>query len=379
MAQLTDVQGKKRGGSSTTVASNMVITLEKGGQFEAWTDVATQRTTLDIEDLVLLSQLCRSGDPPPALSADDARLERLISVGLLVRDQAKHVDNSPVFVLGAPRSGTTLVRQILDSHPRISCGSESMFLSVFREIFRNGRIRRPVLNFGIRDEEILEMFKAFTSFVHGQLAGKNGKRRWADKTPAYSWMPDFVWKIFGPEAKYVLLLRHGLDVAVSMSKMVDDGYWDGNLAGFAESRVFSDNPLESGARVWALMNDALHRFWLRRRNLVHCVRYEDLVRDPGRVVEGLLSYLNESVPPGFLEKVFDRELERGTHNIGGGDPKLRERRQIDATSVGRWRDLDKPMLASLADIVNPMLQAWRYDPIPTDPAPGPEWAEGAAR
>ncbi|MGD8487298.1 MAG: sulfotransferase, partial [Chloroflexota bacterium] len=42
--------------------------------------------------------------------------------------EAAHDDAPPVFIIGSPRSGTTLLRLLLDAHPRISCGEETHFL-----------------------------------------------------------------------------------------------------------------------------------------------------------------------------------------------------------------------------------------------------------
>jgi protein-tyrosine sulfotransferase len=343
-------------------APNITIGIREDGSFDAGVEGRSERAAVSLEDVALLSRARRGLSLSLAVNCQD-RIGYLSARGLLVRDEPDR-DQSPIFVLGSPRSGTTLVRQILDSHPRISCGSESFFLSVFRDIFRNGRLRRPLLNYGVKDRDILELFRSFTCFVHGQLAARQGKARWADKTPMYSSMAEFIFDLFGTGARYLLVVRHGLDVARSMSQMVDDGHWDGNLAGFADGvRVAADHPVEAGARVWAQMSDSLHRFRTRHPDSVFVIRYEQLVAEPERVVNELFGHLNEGVPDGFLERLFEHELKWGAQYIGAGDPKLMARRTFDTSSVGKWKEMDPTLVRSLADIVNPMLAAWQYDPL----------------
>ena len=146
-------------------------------------------------------------------------------------------NDQPIFVFGAPRSGTTVMRAILDAHPRISCGDESMFVSALLDCYNNWKFRRPLLNYGVSDAQMLEFFKSFVVFAHGELATRRGKARWADKTPAYAAIADFIFTMFGHSARYVVIVRHGLDVALSMARMVAEGTWDnGGRVGTSSDR-----------------------------------------------------------------------------------------------------------------------------------------------
>ena len=91
---------------------------------------------------------------------------------------------SPLIIGGCPRSGTTLIRAILDTHPNIACGPESSLLA--------GRAPSEALamNFEISADELAQLRHAATD--HAQLielfytryAGRQGKPRWAEKSPA---------------------------------------------------------------------------------------------------------------------------------------------------------------------------------------------------
>jgi hypothetical protein len=63
------------------------------------------------------------------------------------------------------------------------------------------------------------------------------------------------------------------------------------------------------------------------------------------------------------ERVFDRPLEHGRLQIGQGDPSVQSgsRKGFDTSSIGRWKTMDRRLVQSVADIVNPGLQRWGYE------------------
>jgi protein-tyrosine sulfotransferase len=342
---------------------NLTLVLGEDGNFQAWSpDRPGVRTTVGAADIRLLADVVRRAPVDATQDLTAADYERLARLGLVARGDAKPLKDQPIFILGAPRSGTTLVRAILDAHHRISCGDESMFVAALLDCYNNWKFRRPLLNYGITDIQMMEFFKSFVLFAHGELAARRGKARWADKTPAYCIIADFIFSMFGHDAKYVVIVRHALDVAVSMVRMVDDGYWDNTMAGFVDGRVRSENPLENAARAWARTSESLQRFIIRNDGIL-TIRYEDLVTEPDRVIETLFRHLDEEISPDFVTSVFARPLEHGPLKVGQGDPIFQSgaRNRFDPSSVGRWKTLNRQQVRSVADIVNPGLQYWGYD------------------
>ena len=119
----------------------------------------------------------------------------------------------PIFVVGCHRSGTTLFRLILDSHPAISCGPETRFLADLEKITDDANWPRMGL-YGFPKsywhERVAELFNDFQS----RYAVRRGKTRWADKTPLYAGHLDYLNTLF-PDALFINIVRDGRDVARS--------------------------------------------------------------------------------------------------------------------------------------------------------------------
>ena len=105
-----------------------------------------------------------------------------------------------------------------------------------------------------------------------------GKGRWVHKTPRQ--ILDIA-RLLGllPDARFILMLRDGRDVAVSIRAGTDD--------------------LESGARRWVEENAHAEHLWTHPQVLV--VRYEDLIEDPTAVLTGVTNFVGEPFEPSMLE------------------------------------------------------------------------------
>ena len=92
-------------------------------------------------------------------------------------------DDTGVFIVGCARSGTTLLRMILDSHPEICAGEETGLLNEMQIVLDHRWAH--LKHFGLSREEIQkEMRDLFLTFHHRQCQTAS-KRKWIDKTPSY--------------------------------------------------------------------------------------------------------------------------------------------------------------------------------------------------
>ena len=141
---------------------------------------------------------------------------------------------APLFVLGVSRSGTTLLRVVLDRSPGIAVPDESFFIpllarrhrgTVDRDRFLEDLSRLQVLAaWGLSLDDIGAGIHPGTSTgeaiaaIFEAYAAHEGKPRWGDKTPMYMRHLPLLERLF-PDAQYVHLIRDGRDAALSFLRM----------------------------------------------------------------------------------------------------------------------------------------------------------------
>jgi hypothetical protein len=198
---------------------------------------------------------------------------------------------APVFVIGSPRSGTTLLRLILDSHPHISCGEETHFLRDLEAIV--GRDWPLVSTYGLPREWWLERIRSLYAEFQAEVLRGSGKARWAEKDPTYTLLLPFIEELF-PDACYVHLLRDGHDVVASFRDRW--GYTSAARAARTEWARYVNAARELGA---CLPDDRFLE-----------LRYEDLVASPEAEARRLFAFLGEPWDPAVIE--FDPRAHRAT-------------------------------------------------------------------
>ena len=225
----------------------------------------------------------------------------------------------PIFILGAPRSGTTLLRLMLDSHPCISCGPETIFFTDMRSIF--DRAWSHLELYGFPREYWRERMAEFLDAPLRAYAGKRGKPRWAEKTPQYTLHVGFLAEVF-PDAQFIHILRDGRDVVAS------------HLArwGFRSAWCSVD--------VWRSSINHARRFGVEALPARYLeVRYEDLVRSPKPTMRTLLEFLGEPWDDAVLR------YETASHDIQPTYAEhTRQRREesgaqaaVYESRIGAWR------------------------------------------
>ncbi len=197
----------------------------------------------------------------------------------------------PLFVIGSPRSGTTLLRLILDSHPHISCGEETHFLRDLEAIV--GRDWELVATYGLERDWWLGRIHSLYADFQAEVLARSGKARWAEKDPTYTLHLDFIEALF-PDALYVHLLRDGHDVVASFRDRW--GYTSAARAARSEWARYV-----SAARA---LGDRLPRDRFLE------LRYEALVSDPETECRRLFAFLAEDWDPAVL--MFDPSAHRAT-------------------------------------------------------------------
>lgn len=258
---------------------------------------------------------------------------------------------APIVLGGCGRSGTTLLRMMLDSHRRICCGPES-------SLFRRRAIDADWLadRFGFPRAEVAAIRDAARSrpaFIEG-FAGlcmrKAGKARWAEKTPRNISRVGEIFRCF-PEARFVHVLRDGRDVACSLRTHPRHKVVDGKLVPTGNWR-----PIAGCARRWVRDIEGSRRWWDDPR--FHTVRYEDLVLDPRPALERVMAFVGEEWDEAMLTHAAADSPFRDATRFAQNPEALGS---LSTASLSRWqRDLDEKDRRIFKRIAGPLLVELGY-------------------
>jgi hypothetical protein len=225
---------------------------------------------------------------------------------------------NPIFIVGAHRSGTSLVRRIIDSHPRIACPPESFWLKHYSQMLEDERVFEGLWGLGFDRAEVIAGLATGARYFHELYCRAKGKPRWADKTPDYAFHLDTLRTLFGDETRFVLVVRYPPDVAYSLWQRGwrFDGYGEEPIA----------NACEYVADSLAHQLD----FLARRPNAGYKLHYDRLVREPNDTLHALCDFLGEPWDDNML--AFNRQR----HDVGIEDPVVRGTRGFEG-SFDNWR------------------------------------------
>ncbi len=255
--------------------------------------------------------------------------------------------SDPVFLVGFPRSGTTLLERILDVHPGLEVLDERPALEVVIEQLRSA----PTW----RDDDLGAALDALSPAAlaaarqrywnevrrHLPLQG-----RLVDKYPLTMTRLPYVARLF-PQADWLLLLRHPCDCVLSCY-MQAFGINGGALA-------FTS--LESTARTYA----AIMHWWHEQRERVparvHVLRYEDLVDDLPAVLSTLMAFL--ALPAQEQQLSFANHASARARRIN--TPSYSQVVQpLNASAVGRWRSYRAHFSDETLAILAPWVARYGY-------------------
>ncbi|HEX7326383.1 MAG TPA: sulfotransferase [Rhodanobacteraceae bacterium] len=264
---------------------------------------------------------------------------------------APDVGQSPVFVVGFPRSGTTLLEQMLDAHPRLQSMDERPFFNILANQLEDLGVRMPEDLARLDQRDCDELRKGYVLLGCSKIA-----RRWdarlVDKNPLnLCWLP-LIQRMF-PQAQFILALRHPCDVLLSCYLQ---NFRSASLAAACRS-------LETLACAYV----AAMENWLYHVGVFHpdvlLSRYEDLVADAPAQTRRIAAFLGLSDAEPMLH--FDaRAREKGFIRTPSYTQVVQP---LNRRAVGRWlayRDYFEPVLP----ILQPMLEHWGYAAAPADAA-----------
>ena len=263
--------------------------------------------------------------------------------------------NRPVFVLCAARSGSTLLRFILDSHPDLACPPESNFASVLSSA--EHMLRAMGLDNGIPEDQLLIGIRCWIEDAVGDFLRGAGKSRWCDKSLINYSHSEALLRLW-PDAKMICLHRHCMDFIKSGIEASPFGF---NAYGFEPYiRGSLENTVAGLASYWVDHTRALLDFEEAHPTSSCSVRYEDMVSAPQMIATGLWQFLDVNDSADVIEQMFSMEHLRE----GPSDYEIWSRNEISTASVGTGLAIPgNGIPPKLRDVVNQLLVRLDYTPI----------------
>jgi len=212
--------------------------------------------------------------------------------------------NPYVFVVGCPRSGTTLLQRMLDAHSQLAVANDTHFIPwvlyemgrddnppLTPEIVRRVRTYKRFHRLGLDDAAVARAaegasdYAGFVAGLYDELARAHAKALGGEKTPGYVRHLPMLHRLF-PQARFVHIIRDGRDVALSAFGWARDEKGPGRIP------LWKDEPAAAAALWWRRNvqmgredGDALGP------DLYRQIRYEDLVAQPEQSLRDLASFL----------------------------------------------------------------------------------------
>ncbi|MEL7035898.1 MAG: sulfotransferase [Cyanobacteria bacterium J06592_8] len=242
----------------------------------------------------------------------------------------------PLFLVGCPRSGTTLLQSLLAAHPEIASLPESKFfqyaipsirypkpnphslryqLGMISDIlqprlieFFHDEINRPDLLSYFPKIPLIRLYSLQFIKIMNMIAEEQGKSVWLEKTPEHLYFLKEIEQLV-PKVNIIHIIRNGADVIASLYEVTHkypdkwDKAWD----------------IDRCIERWKYSVEVSRRYWQKENHLV--VKYETLVRSPEETLEALCEFIGLNYAQDMIEN-YAKASQKLTFEQGGRTVKF---------------------------------------------------------
>ena len=271
----------------------------------------------------------------------------------------------PVIVLGVGRSGTTLLRVMLDRSSELAIPYESFFVPQLAH--RHGRRPRldeflddlgrlrTLYDWGIAADDVKPRLREgmttseAIAAIFETYAERQGKPRWGDKTPLYMQQLPLLERLF-PDAIWIHLVRDGRDAALSFLELPE---------GFSGKTWAQPRTVAQFAARWRTEIKAARRLGRHAGGRYLELRYEDLVAEPERELRGVCEHASVPWEAGLL----DHTRISDTANM----PEHRNLAQPPTPGLRDWRNqMSRENALAFEQVAGDVLHAAGYELLEPD-------------
>ncbi len=271
---------------------------------------------------------------------------------------APHLDRC-VFLIGCDRSGTTLLRSILNRHPSLGITYEAPASVMLQEVFASGGYRATIealrtfpqfdlVNWSNVRDTLVDLDRVTladtVATAHRSQNDATSKTIWGDKTPAYTRFVSTLAAMY-PNSVFIHIVRDPR--AVAMSWIATD--WGPNTA------------LHAGIEWTKRVSQAIDGFSQISSSRCFTARYEDLVSDPLKTLDAIchlvgIDYSDELIKASdAIDDCLPGEYFKQLHSRCG--------KEMDPSRLQRWKQMDSHSISLIEAGCWDLMKQFDYDPV----------------
>lgn len=273
------------------------------------------------------------------LTTEVAEVERLVDADFVAALEREPVgDAIPIFIVSLPRSGSTLLEQMLAAHPEVEAAGElpyaaSILRGVMEMATRRGQVTVPQLVAGLTSEQAAAIGQDYLRRASWHRT--TDRRYFVDKLP-HNWNNILFLRRILPQAKFLDIRRPAMDCCFSNFTHSFSRIHASSFALTDIGQCYVDY-----VRLMAHLDRVAP-------TLVHHIRYDELIEDPETSLRAALAYIGLPWDPAVLEfHKLDRVVRTPSSE--------QVRRPLNRDGVGAWKPYDE-WLGPLRDVLGPLAE-----------------------
>ena len=253
------------------------------------------------------------------------------------------IKKNPIFLIGFPRSGTTLLDTVLRSHPSIDVIEEKPTIDIFIKKLKEKTFSN-LNNLKFLEDNLLDEMRNVYYESLSKYVKKDNKKICIDKMPLNIIHVGEIVRIF-PKAKFILAIRHPCDTVLSC---------------FMQSFVLNDSManflnLEDSSNMYNLTMTLWEKYLNVLKINYHTIKYEDVVSNFEVSIKKLLEFL-ELPWSENVTKFYETAEKRGIISTPSYD---QVNKPLYSKSINRWKNYES-QFSNILPILKPWIERYGY-------------------